>query len=58
MKAYDAWEIMKFEILTTGNEVTEKRLKDFKERLKKIPQRVDILITSHIHTRLIPNDRA
>jgi hypothetical protein len=35
MKAYDAREIMKFEILTTGNEVTEKRLKDFKERLKK-----------------------
>ena len=39
-------EIVKIEIITSGDKVPKKRLKDFKERLKESLQRIDILITS------------
>jgi hypothetical protein len=38
-------EILKIEILTTGDKLTTKRLKGFKERLKGYLPQVDILIT-------------
>ena len=40
-------EIVKIEIITTGDKVPKKRLKDFKERLKESLQQIDILITTH-----------
>jgi hypothetical protein len=40
-------EIMRFEIITTGNKVIKKRLTDFKERLKETLNQIDILITTH-----------
>lgn len=40
-------EIVKIEIITTGDKVIKKRLKDFKERLKKSLRQIDILITTH-----------
>lgn len=40
-------EIVKFEIITTGDKLTKKRLKDLKERLKEFLQQVDILITTY-----------
>lgn len=40
-------EIVKIEIITTGDKVSKKRLKDFKERLKESLQQIDILITTH-----------
>jgi len=39
-------EIMKIEIITTGDRVIKKRLKDFKERLKESLRQIDILITT------------
>ena len=46
--AFDSFaEIMKIEISTTGDKLTKKRLKDFKERLKASLQEIDILITTH-----------
>ena len=39
-------EIMRFEIIITGDKVSKKRLKEFKERLKEFLQQVDILITT------------
>ncbi len=44
-------EIMKLEIMTAGNRVPTKFLKDFKESLKESFQVTDILITTHrVHT--------
>lgn len=40
-------EIVKIEIITTGDKAPKKRLKDFKERLRESLQQDDILITSH-----------
>lgn len=40
-------QIMKVEILTSGDRVTKQFLKDFKERLKKDLRQIDILITTH-----------
>jgi hypothetical protein len=40
-------EIIKIEILTSGNNATKRFLKDFKERLKKDLLQLDILITTH-----------
>jgi hypothetical protein len=40
-------EIMRFEIITTGDKVIKKRLVDFKERLKETLNQIDILITTH-----------
>jgi hypothetical protein len=40
-------EIVKIEIIITGDKVPKKRLKDFKERLKESLQQIDILITTH-----------
>jgi hypothetical protein len=40
-------EIMRFEIITTGDKVTKQFLKDFKERLKESFRQIDILITTH-----------
>ena len=40
-------EIIKVEILASGDTVTKKFLKDFKARLKKDLLQVDILITTH-----------
>ena len=40
-------DIIKIEIVTSGDKVTKKFLKDFKERLKESLQQVDILITTH-----------
>src|ERR1700730_3420786 len=39
-------EIMKFEIITTGDQVIKKRLKDFKEHLMASLRQIDILITT------------
>jgi uncharacterized protein with ATP-grasp and redox domains len=39
-------EIMKIEIITTGDKVIRKRLKDFKEHLRKFLRQHDILITT------------
>jgi uncharacterized protein with ATP-grasp and redox domains len=39
-------EIMKIEIITTGDEVIKKRLADFKEHLKESLRQTDILITT------------
>lgn len=39
-------EIIKVEIIITGDELTKKRLKEFKERLEESVQQVDILITT------------
>ena len=39
-------EIMKIEIITTGDKATTKRFKELKERLKKSLRQVDILITT------------
>ena len=40
-------EIVKIEIITTGDKVPKKRLKDLKERLKEFLQQSDILIMTH-----------
>jgi hypothetical protein len=40
-------EMVKFEIITTGDKLTKKRLKEFKERLEESVLRVDILITTY-----------
>lgn len=40
-------EIVKIEIITTGDKVPKKRLKDFKEYLKESLQQIDILIMTH-----------
>lgn len=40
-------EIVKIEIITTDDKVPRKRLKDFKERLKKSLEQNDILIMTH-----------
>jgi hypothetical protein len=40
-------EIVKIEIITTGDKLPRKRLKGFKERLKESLQQIDILITTH-----------
>jgi len=40
-------EIVKVEIVTTGDKLTKKRLKDLKEHLKESLQQSDILITIH-----------
>jgi hypothetical protein len=40
-------EIVKIEIITAGDKVPKKRLKDFKERVKESLQQIDILITTH-----------
>ena len=40
-------DIIKVEIVASGDKVTKKFLKDFKERLKKSLRQVDILITTH-----------
>ena len=40
-------DIIKIEIVTSGDRVTKKFLKDFKERLKVSLRQVDILITTH-----------
>jgi hypothetical protein len=40
-------EIVKIEIITTVDKVPKKRLKDFKERLKKSLRQSDILIMTH-----------
>src|SRR5262245_18167776 len=40
-------EIIQIEVVTPGDKVTKQFLKDFKERLKKELQQVDILITTH-----------
>jgi hypothetical protein len=40
-------EIVKIEIITIGDKVPTKRLKDFKERVKESLQQIDILITTH-----------
>jgi hypothetical protein len=40
-------EIVKIEIITTGDKATKKRLKEFKEHLKESLQQIDILITTH-----------
>ncbi len=40
-------EIVKIEIITTGDKVTKKRFEDFKERLKVSFRQADILITTH-----------
>lgn len=39
-------EIMKIEIITTGDKLIKKRLKDFKEHLKESLRQIDILITT------------
>jgi hypothetical protein len=39
-------EIMKIEIITTGDKVIKKRLEDFKEHLKESLRQIDILITT------------
>ncbi|HBB89730.1 MAG TPA: hypothetical protein DC047_19160 [Blastocatellia bacterium] len=40
-------EIVKIEIITTGDKVPKKRLKVFKEHLRESLQRSDILIMTH-----------
>lgn len=40
-------EMVKFEIITTGDKLTKKRLKEFKERLEGSVHQVDILITTY-----------
>jgi hypothetical protein len=40
-------EIMRFEIITTDDKATKKRLKEFKERLKESLRQMDILITTY-----------
>ena len=40
-------EIMRIEIVTAGDKVPKKFLKDFKERLKGSFRQIDILITTH-----------
>ena len=40
-------EIVKIEIVTNGEKVKKKRLKDLKERLKESLHQTDILITTH-----------
>ena len=40
-------EIVKIEIVTTDDKVPRKRLRDFKERLKKSLEQNDILIMTH-----------
>jgi hypothetical protein len=40
-------EIVRIEIITTGEKVPKKRLKEFKERCKESLQQIDILITTH-----------
>ena len=40
-------EIVKIEIITTGDKVPKKRLKDFKKRFNEPLQQIDILITTH-----------
>jgi len=39
-------EILKIEVVTTGNKITKKRLKDFKESLKESLRQSDVLITA------------
>lgn len=45
-------EIVKIEIITTGDKVPKKRLKDFKERVKESLQQIDILITTQCIQRI------
>jgi hypothetical protein len=40
-------EIVKIEIITTGDRVPKKRLKAFKERFKESLEQIDILVTTH-----------
>jgi len=40
-------DIIKVEIVTSGDKITKKFLKDFKERVKESLRQVDILITTH-----------
>lgn len=40
-------DIIKVEVITPGDNVTKRRLKDFKERLKVSLKQIDILITTH-----------
>ena len=40
-------DIIKVEIVTSGDKLTKRFLKDFKERLKESLQQIDILITTH-----------
>ncbi|HEY6231730.1 MAG TPA: hypothetical protein VIW64_10725 [Pyrinomonadaceae bacterium] len=40
-------DIIKVEIVTSDDRLTKRFLKDFKERLKKSLQQIDILITTH-----------
>jgi len=40
-------EMVRIEIITIGDKVPTKRLKDFKERVKESLQQIDILITTH-----------
>ena len=39
-------EILRFEVITTGDSVTKNRLKELKARLKEFLPQVDILITT------------
>src|SRR6266404_6723406 len=43
-------DIIKVEIVTSGDKMTKKFLKDFKERLKESLRQVDILITHPRHS--------
>lgn len=47
-------EIVKIEIITTGDKVPKKRLKEFKERLKKHLRQIDIDHNPPHSNRLIP----
>ena len=40
-------DIIKIEVVTSGDKITKKFLKDFKERIKKSLRQKDILITTH-----------
>jgi uncharacterized protein YnzC (UPF0291/DUF896 family) len=40
-------DIIKIEIVASGDKVTKRFLKDFKERIKESLQQIDILITTH-----------
>ena len=40
-------EIVRIEVITTGDKIPKKLLKDFKERLKESLRQIDILITTH-----------
>ena len=40
-------DIIKIDVVTSGDKITKKFLKDFKERIKKSLRQKDILITTH-----------